>query len=156
MTEEARLRLIEIAAMLALLVSVPALAVPKYEDMQRRRAASHVVADVDAVRNAVYRFYSDSAYFPPEAIEGGVPEVLAPYLPAEFSFDANYGRVEYRNWPIASIARNAAPEDTASARVIGLSVITKDPRIGVTAAALSPGVPQFTVGNRVTFVLFGS
>jgi hypothetical protein len=40
--------------------------------------------------------------------------------------------------------------------VIGATVTTRDPRVGATAAALSPTLAHFSVGNKFTFVFFGS
>jgi hypothetical protein len=131
--------------------------VPKYADLQRRAAASRVVDDVDLVRNAVYKFYSDSAYFPAEPATGGgsVPAELVLYLPRGFSFNRGYGTFAYKNWPKVSEVP-ITPEDSAQAHVIGLTVTTSDPRIGAKAASMLPTTAEFTVANKFTFLFFGS
>lgn len=151
MSVTGRGRALEALAILAIVGSLSAMSVPKYADLKRRDTASRVVADVEVVRSGVYGFYSDSAYFPEESPIGLIPEGLEAYLPAQFSFNRSYGTIEYRNWPIGT-----ADTGVDASNVIGVTVTTRDPRIGATAAALARGTAQFTVGNKYTFLFFGS
>jgi len=152
MTEQQRLRLLEVVSVLVILFCVPAVAVPKLADVKRRDTAAKVLEDVDAMRAAVFAFYSDSAYFPKEA-PGSIPESLAPYLPPSFSRDRSYGSIDYRNWPVKP---PAGSDSTAASNVVGATVTTRDPKVGVTAAKLAPAVPRFTVDSKPTFLFFGS
>jgi type II secretory pathway pseudopilin PulG len=212
--------LLEVASVLAIIGSVAAIAVPKVSEARRRRSATTVSADVETVRAAVYAFYSDSAYFPPEGVQGDIPLSLEPYLPSRFSFRRAYGTLEYRYWPrrAALASAVAAPADSAGAsvatdsvpmdpgrsavvdsalararrgarrgpamsprgaspspavapppagaaralpdnavlgRIVGISVTTRDPRIGLIAAHRARGMARFIVGEKVTFVIFG-
>jgi hypothetical protein len=151
-TEEQRLGLIEALAWICILVSVPAVAIPKYADVQRRDTAERVLNDVDVMRAAVFQFYSDSAYFPPDS-GGAIPESLAAYLPGSFSRAREYGSLGYRNW---AILPPPGADSTAKSNVVGVTVTTKDPKVALTAANLAPAMPRFTVESKPTFLFFGS
>jgi hypothetical protein len=148
---KAIVRLLEALSILVIIASVAVIGVPKYADLKRRDQAARVIADVDVIRAAVYAFYSDSAYFPAESPTEVIPDPLVPYLPRGFSAVRSYGTLAYKNWPV-----KAAQQDTAASKVIGATVTTRDPRVGATAAALFPTLARFSVGNKFTFVFFGS
>ena len=152
MTEEQKLGLLEAIAWIVILVSVPAVAIPKYADVKRRDTAAKVLSDVDVMRTAVFQFYSDSAYFPPDS-GGAIPESLVPYLPRFFSRSRDYGSLDYRNWPILP---PPGADSTAKSNVVGVSVTTTDPKVAITAANLAPALPRFTVDSKPTFLFFGS
>jgi type II secretory pathway pseudopilin PulG len=148
---EGKVRLIEVLSVLTIIGVITVIAVPKYADLQRRDTAQRVLDDIEILREAVYGFYSDSAYFPPESTNELPPESLTPYLPRGFSFTRPYGTIQYKNWPVA-----VRYQGTGASNVVGATVTTRDPRIGATAGALAPGAPQFTVGDKQTFLFFGS
>jgi hypothetical protein len=146
-------RVIEVLSILVIVGSIAALAVPKAADVRRAEAAERIVGDVEVLRAAVYSFYSDSAYFPAELPDGLIPDGLVPYLPGSFSSRRAYGTIEYKNWPLSPVV------DTAGApapNVVGAVVTPVDARVGAGAAARARGTPRFTVGNKYTFVFFGS
>ena len=151
MNEERAFRWLEILSVLVILGTVVALAVPKSGEMERARTAQALLADVEIVRKAVYRFYSDSAYFPAQQAGAPAPEGLTLYLPAGFSFRKPYGTLDYRNWPMT--VRDTA---TGAPNVVGLTVTVDDPRIGAAAAARAGDVAKFAIGNKYTFLYFGS
>ncbi|HYC52310.1 MAG TPA: type II secretion system protein [Gemmatimonadaceae bacterium] len=95
----AKSALVEVVSVLAIVGSIGAIAVPKAATLQDERTADALNADIEVVRSAVYAFYSDSAYFPPEGVQGDILVTLEPYLPAKFTFRRPYGVMEYRNWP---------------------------------------------------------
>jgi type II secretory pathway pseudopilin PulG len=143
--------LLETFCVLVIIATVVGIAIPKYADVQRRRAAVRVLEDVETVRTAVYAFYSDSAYFPEESPAGLTPDNLIPYLPRNFVLRRPYGTITYKNWQISNVQQNSG----TAANVVGATVATNDPRVAATAANLSPA-PKFAVGARYTFVFFGS
>ena len=150
MNESRVLRAMEVVATIAIVASVLAVAIPKQADVQRRDTAQQVLDDVEVVRQAVFKFYSDSAYFPPEAA-GAIPENLAPYLPPSFMLRRRYGTLEYHNWPMPQ------QEDSVKiSNVLGVTVVTDDPKVGLTAVRLAPTSAHFRIGRRETFLIFGS
>lgn len=151
MSEARLLRLIEIVSVIVIVGTALAMSVPKYREVQRSGVAAALLLDVEVVRNAVYRFYSDSAYFPGQTGREPVPAGLVRYLPRGFSFRKDYGVMEYVNWPIP-VRDSTAP----APNVIGLRVTVTDPRVGAAAEARAHEAARFAVGNRYTFLFFGS
>jgi type II secretory pathway pseudopilin PulG len=159
MSTESRGKLIETLSVLIIIVSIVAIGIPKWTDLQRREQAQRMLADVEIVRDAVYRFYSDSAVFPREAPGGQFAEELEFYLPATFTRSRPYGTIEYRNWPLTAPmapADSTVTDKPKASNVIAIAIIPRDAKIAAAASAIAYTVPQFTMGNKFFFVLFGS
>ena len=153
MTEDRWMKALEIVSVVVILATVVALAVPKSREAQRARTAQQLLDDVEVVRKAVYRFYSDSAYFPVQSAGRPVPEGLAPYLPRGFALRRPYGSFDYRNWPMA--VRDSSSAARAE-NVVGVTVTVNDPRIGAAALARAQQSSRFIIGKKYTFIFFGS
>ena len=149
MTGKQRLAIVEAIGYIAIIACIVAIAIPKRAEMQRMQSARQIIDDVETVRQAVYAFYSDSAYFPAQSSEP-IPEQLVHYLPLTFPLSHPYGSLEYRNWPVAPAYR-----DSSAANIVGVTVTTADPRIGAAAASRTLRLAQFAVENRYTFIYFG-
>jgi hypothetical protein len=143
------LAILETFGWLAIVGSIVAIAIPKRAEMQRMAEARRVIADIETVREAVFSFYSDSAYFPAQTTEE-IPEALMRYLPLTFPRTHSYGALEYRNWPVAK-----QYQDSSAANIVGVTVTTPDPRIGAAAASRQLRLAQFAVENKYTFIYFG-
>jgi len=152
MNDDRWMKWLEIVSVIVIIGTVAALAVPKSGEAQRARAAQQLLGDVESVRKAVFRFYSDSAYFPAQVTGQPVPEALRPYLPPGFAIHRPYGSFDYRQWPMATLDTTV----TRAPNVVGVTVTVNDPRIGAAAAARVQGLSRFTIGNRYTFIFFGS
>lgn len=150
MSEKAKLVLLETFGWLALVASIVAIAIPKRAETKRMETARQIVTDVETVRQAVFAFYSDSAYFPAQTPDEEMPEALLRYLPLTFPRLHSYGTMEYRNWPVAPAYR-----DSSAANIVGVTVTTPDPRIGAAAASRTLRLAQFAVENQYTFIYFG-
>lgn len=149
MTGKQRLAIMEAISWIAIVACIVAIALPKRGEMKRMDTARQIVDDIETVRQAVYAFYSDSAYFPAQSPDP-MPEALVRYLPLTFPLTHNYGALEYRNWPVAP-----AYQDSSAANIVGVTVTTADPRIGAAAASRTLRLAQFAVENRYTFIYFG-
>lgn len=149
--EQRLFRWIEVVSVLVIIGTVVALSVPKSGEIQRARTAQQLLADVEIVRKAVYRFYSDSAYFPVQVPGLQSPPGLLPYLPRGFSFRQPYGSFDYRNWPIA-----VRDSSAGAPNVVGVTVTVYDPRIGAAASARAIDAAKFALGDKYTFLFFGS
>ena len=149
MTGKQRLAIIEVLGWLTIVGCIVAIVIPKRAEMKRMREAQQIVADIETVREAVFAFYSDSAYFPAQTNEP-IPEPLVRYLPLAFSLNHSYGSLDYRNWPVAP-----AYQDSSAANIVGVTVRTPDPRIGAAAASRQLRLAQFAVEDRFTFIYFG-
>jgi hypothetical protein len=151
MNEQKVLRWVEMVSVVVIVAAVGAMAVPKRGEIARSGDAERLLADVEVVREAVYRFYSDSAYFPAQVPGRQVPDGLVPYLPPGFAFRRPYGTLDYRNWPMA------VRDTTAGAsNVVGVTVTVNDPRVGASARARADDAARFVLGNKFTFLFFGS
>lgn len=153
MSGRARVVLLEMAFVLLTIGSIAAFAVPKRTEMRRRQEAALILADVEALRGAVYAFYSDSAYFPVESPAAVMPEGLEPYLPSRFALRRPWGEMQYRNWPLPA---NGSP--LPASNVVGVTVMTADPLVGAMAAERAGTTARFTLrrGTIHTFLFFGS
>jgi hypothetical protein len=140
----------EMLMTLAMIGSVTALAVPMSESYKRDGIASAVLSDIDSVRAGVFRFYSDSGYFPAQAGFSTIPEALVPYLPAGFSFTRTYGTLNYKTWVLST-----SYSETVTSNVVGVSVVTKDPRVGAAAMERFGENPKFSFGSNRMFLIFG-
>lgn len=176
MTGRTKIVLLEIACVLAILGSIAVIAVPKLDDLRRRETAASVLTDLEGMRDAVFAFYSDSAYFPEESPTGPIPDGLRPYLPRGFASQRAYGTIAYKNWPggqrptptldsltAASVPLTPAPAASSehastvlSTNIIGAVIVASEPKVVGTAAALSPRTARFVMGNRYTFLFFGT
>ncbi|HEX7939166.1 MAG TPA: hypothetical protein VF483_09265 [Gemmatimonadaceae bacterium] len=130
--------------------SITTLAIPMSEDQGRQAIASGVLADVDTLRSSVFRFYSDSGYFPAQSGFTKVPDGLVAYLPTGFSFRRTYGTLEYKNWPLS-----APFGETTASNIVGVSVVTTDPKVGAAATKRAGDSPKLVVGSQRIFLFFG-
>ena len=149
MTGKQRLAILETLSWIAIVACVVAIALPKRQELQRMDSARQIVNDIETVRQAVFAFYSDSAYFPTQTTDP-IPESLVHYLPLTFPLSHPYGALEYRNWPVQPAYR-----DSSAANIVGVTVTTPDPRIGAAAASRTLRLAQFAVENKYTFIYFG-
>ena len=140
----------ELVFVLVCVASISSIAVPKFDDLKRQSEAAKVIADIDTVKNAVFRFYSDSGYFPQSIAFAVVPESLAPYLPPGFSFRRSYGSLDYKNWPVS-----APYGETVMTNIIGVAVAATDARVGAAALTQFGESPKLAVGNNRVFLIFG-
>ena len=149
MTGKQRLAIAEAIGWLTIVACINALVIPKRAEMKRMESARQIVGDVATVREAVFAFYSDSAYFPAQSSDP-IPEPLVPYLPLTFPLTHPYGTLEYRNWPVSP-----AYQDSSAANIVGVTVRPTDRRIGAAAASRQLRLAQFAVDDRFTFIYFG-
>lgn len=149
MTGKQRLAIVEAIGYIAVVACIVAIAIPKRAEIKRMQSARQIIEDVETVRQAVFAFYSDSAYFPAQSADP-IPEPLVRYLPLSFPLTHPYGSLEYRNWPVASQYR-----DSSAANIVGVTVTTADARIGAAAASRTLRLAQFAVDNQYTFIYFG-
>jgi prepilin-type N-terminal cleavage/methylation domain-containing protein len=127
-----------------------ALGIPKSDDIERRGSAAEILSDVDAIRKATFRFFSDSGYFPREEIAGIVPEAMAQYLPRGFSFRRKAWIIDYDYWTTKQ------PSVHLKTGVkVGVTITIPDARLGSTAMSMYGNNPKFRIGSKHTFLIVG-
>jgi len=102
-----------------------AIALPGYFTFVQNTRAAHAVAQLQAVRAAVYLYYGDLGRWPREASAGQVPVGVGYNLPRNFSFVAKDYAIDYDNW-IPLHRRGTPPLGTTTA--IGVSIVSNDRR----------------------------
>lgn len=147
------LTMLELAVAMTVVGILAAIAIPSYMNFMRDVRAAQAVADIQAVRAAVYLYFGDHQQWPPEEQAGVVPEELKPYLPRDAIFFKSAYKLDYDNWMVngGDGVRSRFP---ATGVLIGVSVISGD-RTLVQAAKSLLG-PQNTVNLsplRTTLVI---
>jgi len=125
--------------------------IPKTGDFIKRAQAAAIVADITAVRDGVYSFYTDSSAYPPTAAMGAVPPQLTNYLPIGFSFVKSNYSLQYNNWSLVQLIAGRPSTTT----IIGVTVQMTDQRLGQLVLNLLANEPQFQAGQSYTFIVIG-
>ena len=124
--DERGFTLLELVVVLVVVAVMMAVAVPAYYGFVTNTRAAQAVADLQAVRAAIYLYYGDVGRWPNEVQAGFIPKGCEGNLPKNFSFSNKYYTLDYDNWvPLQRQGR--APNGTSTA--IGISIITRDPRL---------------------------
>ena len=141
---------VELMVAMTIVGILATVAVPKYIDLKRRANTTKILGDFQAIRVAVMSFYADSSYYPAETGSGQIPPHLQKYLPLGFEFTRPQWTLDYENWELES-----EPNFTNSKTLIAVTVTTQDPALGETTSRIMGSVPQFSVGNKYTFMIAG-
>jgi prepilin-type N-terminal cleavage/methylation domain-containing protein len=118
--------LLELVVVLTVIAILMGVAIPAYFTFLSNTRAAQAVADLQAVRAAVYLYYGDSGQWPAESPPGVPPTGIAPNLPKNFIFANKYYQLDYDNW-VALQTRGRAPNGTDTA--IGISIVSRDPKL---------------------------
>jgi prepilin-type N-terminal cleavage/methylation domain-containing protein len=117
--------LLELVVVLTVIAVLMGVAVPAYFGFITNTRAAQAVADLQALRAAVYLYYGDVGRWPNESPAGFVPKGVAQNLPKNFSFSNKYYTLDYDNWiPLYKQGRSPNGTDTA----VGVSIISRDPK----------------------------
>lgn len=90
--------LVELAIVIVAIGIIAAIAIPNYVSLVRDVRAGQAVADLQAVRAAVFLYYGDHGSWPEEVQAGAFPNGLAQYLPSGMLFYRRYYTLDYENW----------------------------------------------------------
>jgi len=157
--------LLELVLAMTIIGLLSSVAVPKFRDVRRRAVAARIIGDLDAVRIATMNFFIDSTYYPAEAIEGQLPDHLAPYLPTNFMMKRPQWTFDYENWVTTTTTTTGSTKSkgkgkgmgttktTKTETVIGVAFTTSDTALGRTAMKMMGGAPAYTVGNKFWFLI---
>jgi type II secretory pathway pseudopilin PulG len=142
----------ELAIVVTIIGILAGVAIPAYFGLVSNTRAAQAVADLQAVRAAVYLNYGDHGRWPTETQAGYPPEGLVQNLPKNFSFTNKWYTIDYDNW-IGLHRQGRAPSGTTT--VIGVSVISRDPKLllrvqGLIKNATFTKISQtkYTLGSR--------
>lgn len=150
--------ILELAIAMTVFGLLAALAIPNYLNLVRDVRAAQAVADVQAVRAAVYMYFGDHQQWPPEEQAGVVPEALKPYLPQDVVFYKRYYRVDWDNWITyvdpgdgKMVARSRFPDTGV---LVGISLVSSDREfLKAAQSLLGPGNLVNLAPSRTTLVV---
>jgi prepilin-type N-terminal cleavage/methylation domain-containing protein len=118
--------LLELVVALTIIAVLMGVAIPAYFGFMTNTRAAQAVADLQAVRAAVYLNYGDTGRWPAESAAGFVPDGVASNLPKNFTFSNKWYTLDYDNWiPLHKLG--LAPGGTTTA--IGVSIVSRDPKL---------------------------
>ena len=144
--------LVELAVALVIVGIVGGISITAYTSIMRSTHAMQAVADLYAVRAAAYMSYGDSSQWPAEVPVGIPPADLVSRLPTGFGFVRKDYRLDWDNW----VGQPRAPSDPRISVLIGISVVTTDPKLLDTIQSLlSRGYIIRTEPTRATLRIIG-
>jgi type II secretory pathway pseudopilin PulG len=103
-----------------------AIALPGYFAFIQSTRAAQAVADLQAVRAAVYLYYGDTGRWPREAPNGYAPPGVQNNLPKSFAFRNRWYSIDYDNWMPLHL-QGKAPAGLKTA--VGVSLVSGDRRL---------------------------
>ncbi|HEX5031096.1 MAG TPA: prepilin-type N-terminal cleavage/methylation domain-containing protein [Candidatus Eisenbacteria bacterium] len=117
--------LIELSIALLVVSIVGAISITGYFSIMRSTHAMQAVGDLYAIRAAAYMNYGDTSKWPADLSPGIPPLELVSRLPVGFAFVRRDYRLDWDNW----IGQPHAPGDPRSAVLVGVSVVSNDPKL---------------------------
>ncbi len=144
--------LVELAVALVIVGIVGGISITAYTSIMRSTHAMQAVGDLYAVRAAAYMNYGDSSQWPADLPVGIPPAELVSRLPAGFEFVRRDYRLDWDNW----VGQPHAPGDPRSLVLVGVSVVTTDPKLLDTIQSLlSRGYVIRTGPTKATLRIIG-
>jgi len=128
------------------------IATPDFHRVVLRARAADVAADFQTVQLAVLGYRADHADWPDDSYAGLVPDGLAPYLPAGFSFVRQGYLLDWEHWDLP----DGLPGHPDPGELAGISIVTNDRALGrAVVKLLGRSMPHYSLGSRYTFVVEG-
>ena len=154
------LTVLELAVAMTVLGILAAVSIPSYMSFMRNVRAAQAVADVQAVRAAVYMYFGDKQSWPAEEQAGVVPASLTPYLPRDVVFYKSSYRIDWDNW-ITTVANGDGTSKIQSSfpktgGLAGVSVVSNDKKFLEAVRGLLAHAPLVNVSpSRTTLIVAG-
>lgn len=141
--------LLELVIVVTVIGILAGIAIPAYFGLVSNTRAAQAVADLEAVRAAVYLYYGDMGRWPNEAPAGVAPKGCQANLPKNFAFSNKWYTLDYDNWmPLHRQGR--APNGTTTA--VGVSIVCRDPKLLTRVQGLIRNA-KFTKLSRTKYTL---
>jgi len=141
--------LLELVIVVTVIGILAGIAIPAYFGLVSSTRAAQAVADLQALRAAVYLYYGDLGRWPDEAAAGVVPQGVQQNLPSNFAFSNKWYTLDYDNWiPLHRLG--SAPSGTTTA--IGVSIVSRDPKLLLRIQGLIRNA-KFTRISRTKYTL---
>ncbi len=146
----------EISIAGVVLLILIAIAVPKYQSLNRDMRAAQAVAEMQAVRAAAYLYYAKNHKWPREEPNGEMPKGLKPYLQKNLALANNVYRIDWENWIVDdSVPGKRRRSKEGEPRVlVGISLVSPDRGLLKSARGLLAAERVIEVAaNRNTLII---
>lgn len=141
--------MMELVIVMTVIGILAAIAIPAYFGLVSNTRAAQAVADLQAVRAAVYLSYGDTGKWPDESQAGVAPDGLSANLPKNFTFTKEFYTLDYDNW-LPLHQQGKAP--TGSSTAIGVSLVCRDPKLLTRVEGLIKNA-KFVPVSRTKYIL---
>ncbi|HEX5004288.1 MAG TPA: type II secretion system protein [Gemmatimonadales bacterium] len=141
--------LIELLVVFVVLGILSSISILKYIDLRKTAQAARVASDFNAIKIAVYSYYTDATTWPAEVGPGIVPPELVPNLNAGFSFIRDEYTLDYDYFPVSGSGPGGY--------IVGVTVTTVDPGLMTKLEqVLGRNMPFLSAGGALTYIIVGS
>ena len=141
--------LIELLVVFVVLGILSSIAVLKYIDLRRTAQAARVASDFNAIKIAVYSYYTDATTWPAETGPGVIPPELIPNLNVGYSFVRDEYTLDYDYFPVSGSGPGGY--------IVGVTVTTADPKLmAKLEQILGRNMPFLSAGGGLTYIIVGS
>jgi prepilin-type N-terminal cleavage/methylation domain-containing protein len=141
--------IIELLVVMVVLGILSSIAILKYIDLRQSAHAARVAADFNAIKVAVYTFYTDDYQWPAEVGAGVVPPELVPVMNTGYSFIKDVYTLDYDFFPIAGSGPGSY--------IVGVTVTTTNPKLMTKLEQiLGKTMPFLSSGGSLTYIIVGS
>ncbi len=139
-TDRRGFTLVELAVVVLIIALLAAIAMPNLQRAILKARAAEAVSELQVIRVGVLNYLGDYHAYPADKNRGQIPNGLADYLPANFTFVRPLYTIDYDEW-------------SGSQGFVGLTIITKDKVFGAAMVDLL-GANAWTNGNdKFTWVI---
>jgi prepilin-type N-terminal cleavage/methylation domain-containing protein len=141
--------IIELLVVMVVLGILSSIAILKYIDIRQSAHAARVAADFNAIKVAVYTFYTDDYEWPAEVGAGVVPPELVPVMNTGYSFIKDVYTLDYDYFPIGGSGPGSY--------IVGVTVTTTNPKLMTKLEQiLGKTMPFLSSGGSLTYIIVGS
>ncbi|TFG44207.1 MAG: prepilin-type N-terminal cleavage/methylation domain-containing protein [Gemmatimonadales bacterium] len=141
--------IIELLVVMVVLGILSSIAILKYIDLRQSAHAARVAADFNAIKVAVYTFYTDDYQWPAEVGAGVVPPELVPVMNTGYSFIKDVYTLDYDYFPIGGSGPGSY--------IVGVTVTTTNPKLMTKLEQiLGKTMPFLSSGGSLTYIIVGS
>jgi prepilin-type N-terminal cleavage/methylation domain-containing protein len=141
--------LIELLVVMIVMGILSSIAVLKYIDLKNSAQAARVASDFNAIKIAVYTYYTDTNAWPAEVGPGVIPPELIPNLNTGYTFIKDKYTLDYDYFPISGSGPGGY--------IVGVTVTTPDPKLmAKLEQLLGRSMPYLSTGGSLTYIIVGS
>ena len=133
------LTLIELLVVVLIISIIAAIAQPQMTQVIVKARAADAIADMQAIRLALYSYQADQQAWPAESSSGVMPTGLEDYLPGGFEFVTEDYNLDFENWG-------------GSPYLVGVTLITSDDILGATLMEMLSS-PKWNAATKYTWVV---